>query len=205
MIKSCTATVLLVATMSGVLTACGSGSNAHTTPPVPAASSTAVPQPAGTEINPPGDIPDNQAFVSYSPGAGTYKIEVPEGWARTVNGSTVSFTDKLNTVTIERSSASAAPTVASATSIDVPALKASVPKFTLGTISTFSRPGGPGVLITYTADSAPDPVTNKVVRDDVQRYVFWRNGQQVVITLSAPKGSDNVDPWARITGSFRWV
>ncbi len=34
------------------------------------------------EINPPGDIPDSQAFVRFTSPAGGYSLEVPEGWAR---------------------------------------------------------------------------------------------------------------------------
>jgi hypothetical protein len=47
-------------------------------------------------------------------------------------------------------------------------------------------------------------VTGKSVTEAVQRYEFWRSGQEVVLTLSAPQGSDNVDPWRTITDSFRW-
>src|ERR1700694_2356688 len=38
------------------------------------------------EVNPPGDIPDTQAFVKYSNAAGGYQVEVPAGWARTAAG-----------------------------------------------------------------------------------------------------------------------
>jgi hypothetical protein len=38
----------------------------------------------------------------------------------------------------------------------------------------------------------------------VERYEFWRAGHEVVLTLSAPVGSDNVDPWRKVTDSFAW-
>jgi hypothetical protein len=44
-----------------------------------------------------------------------------------------------------------------------------------------------------------------VVRDDVERYEFWRGDHEVVLTLSAPHGADNVDPWRTVTDSFRWT
>lgn len=66
------------------------------------------------------------------------------------------------------------------------------------------RAAGPAVLITYQAISAPDAVTGKSVTEAVERYEFWRGGQEVVLTLSAPQGADNVDPWRMITDSFRW-
>ena len=37
---------------------------------------------AEQEVNPPGDIPDNQAFVPYTSSSGGYTISMPEGWAR---------------------------------------------------------------------------------------------------------------------------
>jgi hypothetical protein len=52
--------------------------------------------------------------------------------------------------------------------------------------------------------SAPSAVTGKSVTEAVERYAFWRGGREVVLTLSGPMGSDNVDPWRKITDSFRW-
>lgn len=48
-------------------------------------------------------------------------------------------------------------------------------------------------------------MTGKVVSQDVQRYEFWKNGTTVSMTLAAPVGSDNVDPWSTVTNSFRWT
>jgi hypothetical protein len=59
-------------------------------------------------------------------------------------------------------------------------------------------------LITYRDDSPQNPVTGKVAVEDVQRYEFYRSGTEVALTLSAPVGSDNVDPWRKITDSFAW-
>ena len=73
-----------------------------------------------------------------------------------------------------------------------------------GSLTTVTRKAGPAVLIAYRADSAADPVTGRVVRDDVERYAFSRNGKQATLTLSAPVGSDNVDPWKVVTDSFTW-
>ena len=53
-----------------------------------------------TESNPPGDIPDNTQFVPYQAKAG-WSVSVPEGWARSTSGTTVTFTDKLNTVQVD--------------------------------------------------------------------------------------------------------
>lgn len=158
-----------------------------------------------TESNPPGDIPDNQAFVTYRGVGGHYTVEVPEGWARTSSGTSAAFTDKLNAITAVETAVPSAPTVASATATQVPALSSSVPKFQLVKVATFTRAGGAGVLITYLDDSPANPVTGKVVRDAVESFLFWKNGQLVTLSLSGPQSADNVDPWAKVSGSFRWT
>ena len=71
--------------------------------------------------------------------------------------------------------------------------------------STVSRPAGPAVLIRYSGYSQPDPVTGKAYTDAVERYEFYRNGTEAIVTLSAPSGADNVDPWRTVTNSFRWL
>jgi hypothetical protein len=168
-----------------------------------AASSPTGAAPAGTETPPPGDIPDSTVYVAYRAGSGQYEVKVPEGWARTAGTAGVSFTDKLNTNTIQTSRA-AAPTWASARA-EVPAIQRSVHSFVLAGLSTVSRPAGTAVLIRYSADSQPDPVTGKVYKDAIERYEFYRNGTEAVVILAGPAGADNVDPWRTVTNSFRWL
>jgi hypothetical protein len=60
-------------------------------------------------------------------------------------------------------------------------------------------------VIRYSADSQPDPVTGKVYRNSVERYEYYRNGTEAIVTLTAPAGADNVDPWRQVTDSFRWL
>jgi hypothetical protein len=155
-------------------------------------------------VTPPGDIPDNQAFVAFAPPGGQYSIKVPEGWARTDAGEATTFTDKLNTIRVELKPSPAPPSVQSAQAQDVPAIAAKSRCFEVPKVSTVQRRSGPAVLITYRADSAPDPVTGKVIHDDVEQYQFWKAGTEAVITLSSPQGSDNVDPWRTVTDSFAW-
>ena len=189
--------------------ACSGGSGG--TPAAPPASTapagagaTASTTPAATETPPPGDIPDTTVYVAYRPASGQYRVKVPEGWARTVSPAGVSFTDKLNTITI-RTVRAAAPEAASARSTEVPQIQGSAHGFSLTGISTVSRPAGTVVLIRYSADSQPDPVTGKVFRDAVERYEFYRNGTEAVVILAGPAGADNVDPWRTVTDSFRWL
>jgi hypothetical protein len=168
---------------------------------------TPKPTPRQTESNPSGDIPDQQVFVAYSPPKAHFSVKVPEGWARSQTPAGVRFTDKLNSITVREAPAPAATSAASAASAAsavVPQLAAQVPAFAPGKVSTVTRTGGPAVLITYLTDSAPDQVTDKVVRDAVECYSFWRAGHEVVLTLSGPSGADNVDPWKIVTDSLRW-
>ena len=160
--------------------------------------------PNGPEVNAAGDIPDNQVFVDYRPPTGGYSVTVPEGWSRQDDGGAVTFTDKLNRIRVETVGAPSAPTVASVTQTDLPPIRAAAQRFEAGTVKTVTRRAGLAVLATSRADAPPDPVTGKVVHDDVERYVFWKDGKAVVLTLSGPMGADNVDPWRIVTDSFTW-
>lgn len=161
--------------------------------------------PNGPEVSPPGDIPDNQAFVAYSPAGGGFTVKVPEGWARTATASGVTFTDKLNAVTVNKPVAGAAPSTARATSTDIPRLAKTVKGFAAPHASIVTRTAGPVLRITYLADSAADPVTGRTHRNAVERFVFYRSGRRAVLTLGGPTGADNVDPWKIVSDSFRWA
>lgn len=162
---------------------------------------------APTESNPPGDIPDNQVYVTHRPTGRSFTgftVKVPEGWARTDQGSTTVFTDKLNTVKITAVSASSTPTIGSVTNTVVPQLRSQVSKFAAPEVSEVTRHAGRVVLLTYQGDSVKDPVTGKVVRDAFERYAFHRAGHEVDLTLSGPVKADNVDPWRIVSDSFAW-
>jgi hypothetical protein len=176
--------------------ACGGGP-AGTAPQQPAGGTTA-------EVNPKADIPDNQSYVLFSPASGGFTVKVPEGWARTDEGSAVTFTDKLNRIRLEAVVAPAPPTVDSARATGLASIKGVTAGYQGGEVTTVQRPAGGAVLIRYQAAAAPDPVTGKVVRDAVERYEFWRGGTEAIIVLSGPATADNVDPWRVITDSFRW-
>jgi hypothetical protein len=159
--------------------------------------------PVAAEDNPPGDIPDNQAFVAYKAPAG-FTVKIPEGWARVENPSMTSFTDKLNTIVLAWSNAATAPTVDSVQSTDVPALQSSEKAFELVKVSAVKLPSGDAVLVTYRANSEPNPVTGKQYRLDVLRYSLFNQGLRLDITLSSPVGADNVDPWNTVSRSVKW-
>jgi hypothetical protein len=173
------------------------------TPAAPAPATNA-PDPNAPEVIAAGDIPDNQVFVPVVPAGATFTVSVPQGWARSSDGAAIVFTDKFNSVRIESRPLAAAPDVASVRAQDVPALQRSAPGFALGDVQTVQRSSGTAVLLTYTATSAPSAVTGKSVTEAVERYAFWRGGTEVVLTLAGPQGSDNVDPWRKVTDSLRW-
>jgi len=203
---------LAAASVAGavMIAACSGSSNTATATSSASGSTSAsstngsAPNPNAPESNPSGDIPDNQAYVAYTVVAGPFTVKVPEGWSRTDAGGVVTFTDKLNSIRLEVVAAATAPTTATATAGEVPAIQAAAKSFEAGTVSSVSRAGGDAVLITYKADSAPDPVTGKVVHLEVERYEFWKGGKEAILTLSGPVGADNVDPWKTVTNGFGW-
>ena len=198
-------TAVVVAGLALLAGACGSGGaspyggSTPTTATPPSEASRNAP-----EVNPAGDIPDNQVFVPYSPPGGRFTVKVPEGWGRTARAGTVSFTDKLNTISMDTRPAPAAPTVASARQAELPAIRSASRRYEPGSVTQVRRAGGNVVLVTFKADASADPVTGKVVHDAVERYEFWRGGTEAILTLAGPVGADNVDPWRIVSDSFRW-
>jgi hypothetical protein len=187
--------VLLTLTAAVLVSGCGSsGSSAS---PTATGSST-------EDVSPLGDIPDNQVFVPYEPSDGSFTVKVPEGWARTDVADGASFTDKLNTVAVEQRNGRPEPTVDSVRTVELADVQANGSHVTLGDVETRSLPVGDVIHATYTADSAPDPVTGRTVVDDVELYVYWRDGTEVLLTLSGPHGADDVDAWREVSSSFAW-
>lgn len=160
--------------------------------------------PVAPEVNPPGDIPDNQAFVAYQSTAGHFQVKVPEGWSRATLKSTVDFSDKLNSVSIKWAPSPQAPTVEQAKTTEAQALSRTELAFKLVGVQQVSLPGGQAVLIKYQENSDPNPVTGKQYRMDVLRYEFYKSGTQANLTLTSPVGADNVDPWKIVSESFKW-
>ncbi|MFE6031220.1 hypothetical protein [Streptomyces niveus] len=188
-----------LALTAGGVAGCGSGSSSGG-----GSSNGTTGAPAPVESNPAGDIPDDQAFVAYTPPAGGFTVKVPEGWARSTRGGSTVFTDKLNRIEIAAVETPEAPSPASVTAKTVPVLRKKVPAFSPGKSSTVTRQAGQAVLLTYRGDSAPDEVNGKTVHDAFERYTFYQQGHEVDLTLSGPVGADNVDPWRIVSDSLRW-
>ena len=187
------------------LAACSSRSSSAVRPATsPVAPTTSLAQaPVAVESNPPGDIPDNLAFVTFHDPGGRFSFSHPEGWVQSDTAGGVQFSDKLNGVTVTSGAGSAVPTVASARTRDVPALAAAQQAFTLTSVSAVTKPGGMGVLIVYRRNSSADPVTGRQYRDEVQRYELASGGREVVMELFGPVGADNVDAYATMIRSVK--
>jgi hypothetical protein len=194
--------IVAIAGCSGTSTADKSGPGS---PPASRTSGSPAPgeTPVPAESNPPGDIPDNLAFVSYTNAPGRYRFVHPEGWAETQSGVSVEFTDKLNGVNATSLAASAAPTEQSARQQDVPRLQGTQKAFELRSVTAVTLPGGSAVRIVFRRNSDPDPVTGRQHRDEVEEYVVFRAGREVRLDLFGPVGADNVDAYRTMSQSLR--
>ncbi|HEV7523994.1 MAG TPA: hypothetical protein VGP92_03475 [Acidimicrobiia bacterium] len=199
--------------LTAVLAACGSSKTASPSTSSTTAASTSTggtpttvaagPNPNAKEQLPPGDIPDNQVYVLYTPSTGGYSLKYPQGWAKRVSTGGTTFVQNFNSITVSTTKSASAPSVTSARATAAAQLS-SLPGFHLGTVDTVTRPAGRVVRLVYNATSATDAVTGKSVTLDVERYLFWHKGTLVTLTLSSAKGSDNVDPWKTVTDSLTW-
>lgn len=159
--------------------------------------------PALAEKNPPGDIPDSQVFIDYHSPRG-FTLKVPEGWARSDAPDGVSFVDKLDGIVVIISSAKVAPTVETVKRDYVPMMEKNGRAMKVGGVRAVKLPAGDAILISYSSNSEPNPVTNKQVRLENHRYLYFKDGKMAELDLYAPFGADNVDQWRLMSQSFRW-
>jgi hypothetical protein len=199
--RSSVSLAVVAAAAVAVLAGCGASATSTSSgaSTASAASGTAAP-----ESNSAGDIPDTQVFVPFTPPTKLFTVSVPEGWAQTTDGVATVFTDKLNAVRIEMRPALVPLTPDVIRQQELPRIQSSSPGYRFGAISVVQRKSGPVFLVTYQATSPPNEVTGKSGVDAVERYEFWRDGHEAILTLSGPLGADNVDPWRTITDSLQW-
>ena len=160
-------------------------------------------QPLKPERNPPGDIPDNQVFIDYVSPLG-FSLKVPEGWARRDTPDGASFADKYGRITVIQTTAPKMPTVDAVKQTLLPDLAESLHAVTVTAVKPAKLPAGPAVLVSYGSNSDPNPVTNKAIRLENDRYYFWKDEKLVAVNFSAPAGADNADQWDIMAKSFRW-
>lgn len=151
-----------------------------------------------------GDIPDNQAFLTFRNLAAGYSIKYPEGWARTGPAHDVSFQDKNNIVHIVVGSG-AAPSLHSVAS-ELTRLKKTTPSLVVTAAPTkVTVKGTPEIKAVYTTESQPNQVTGKRVLLAVDRYELAQGGKRATVDLGTPKGVDNVDAYRMMIESFKWL
>jgi hypothetical protein len=156
------------------------------------------------EINPTGDIPDSQVFITYVSPVGGYELEVPEGWARTDKGGDVFFTDKLNGLSVQITNESSMPSTESIGSRQAKLLERAVRAFKITRIQKIKLRHGTAIRLAYESNSDPNPVTSKQVRLENSIYYYYRNGKLAAVRVWAPLGADNIDQWNLISNSFLW-
>jgi PsbP len=203
----------LVATLlTGLLaTGCGGGNGGSTASnPTSVKTSPRTAKQAGAETGVPaeaqaaatGDIPDNQAFLTYEDRAAGYSIRYPEGWARKGSGTDVTFQDRANVIHVVVAKGKP-PTPAGAIA-GLEKLKRGDPSVKASSAQAVTLGGSPVVKVTYTRLSAPDPVTGKRLPLTIDRYEYSRGGKVAIVDLGTPVGVDNVDAYRMISESFQW-
>lgn len=185
---------------------CGGGSSARHASGASAASQRspgAGEAPSDAQSAATGDIPDNQAFLTFTDPAAGYSIRYPEGWTRTSESGEVAFRDRANVIRVAVARG-AAPTAARLTA-EVARLRSADPTITAsGAPQRLTIEGSPVLKVTYTRLSKPDPVTGKRLPLTIDRYEYARAGNTATVDLGTPKGVDNVDAYRMISRSFRW-
>ena len=159
----------------------------------------AAEQPLKPEKNPPGDIPDNQVFIGYSSPLG-FSLKVPEGWARQDLPDGAAFADKYGRIIVTEITRATAPDPGTL----VPEVEKSARAVTVTKTKSVKLPAGQAVVVSYTSNSDSNPVTNKAIRLESDRYYLWKDGKLVTLNFSAPAGADNADQWDLMAKSFRW-
>jgi hypothetical protein len=157
---------------------------------------------APAEKNPPGDIPDSQVFIDYLSPQG-FLLKVPEGWARTDRNDGATFVDKLDGVMVSTSALGTPPTVDNVKAY-LQELATSERAVKVTSVQSEKLPAGQAIRIVYTSNSEPNDVTNKQIRLENERYLFFKDGKLVTVEFYAPKGADNADQWQLMSSSFRW-
>jgi hypothetical protein len=196
----------LLALSAVALTGAGCGSSKPSTAGSPAAGSPAASTSSALSADATsaatGDIPDNQNFLPYRSSSPRFQMVYPEGWTVKQTKDGVTFKEKNNLVRIAVASGPAPTTTVAQAQLAT--LKHSDPTLVPGAAKTVLFAGRPAVKITYTTQSAPNPVTGKSVTLMVDRYELDHNGQVATVDLGTPTGVDNVDAYKKMITSYRW-
>ncbi len=75
---------------------------------------------------------------------------------------------------------------------------------TVDKVATVTLPIGSALRADLHANSDPNPVTTKQVRLEEAAWFVYRDGKLLTLTVWAPAGADNVDPWDLMSKSLTW-
>lgn len=204
----------IAVTLALAATGCGSSSSGTAASPSPgstvapgssaltSSAPSASQAPVPVESNPPGDIPDNLAFVLYTNPTAGYTFTHPEGWVQQENGAAVTLTDKLNGFSADTASIPTPLDEPTVRAQEVPRLAATETAFELVSVTAETLPAGSGVRVVYRRNSAPDPVTGRQVRAEVEEHLVAHGASAVRLALFGPVGADNVDAYRTMAQSL---
>ena len=150
-----------------------------------------------------GDVPDNAVFLTYKDPTLGFSIQYVEGWqvTRDPGGVTIRDKDSSELVQVVPPQSDVAGYVSGT---DLPALRQQT-GFSLIRQDTVRVGTKSFIHLVYDIPSPPDPVTGKQVPSAVDRYYVPGPSGLAVVSLSTPKGVDNVDAFRQMIESFKWV
>jgi hypothetical protein len=198
----CTAAVVVGLLLSGCSSSSSGGGSTS------GSGSDAGANPSSTFVPASGTAPTGVLFPVYTNKDAGYSFEYPGGWRVAEKGSEVRIARFGNAVTAVIRPRPHAPFYKGyqkqletmlkqnddkiISKIDQPAkeIKVGKDKVTMAVIEQV-RPTGPG------ADSPKDTLI-------VNRYLFWKNGKLMLLSMSSVKGVDNNDAWNLMANSFKW-
>jgi hypothetical protein len=190
---------------SGVPSAASStaASSAAPTSSAPATEPSASQEPDTGTGTTTGDVPDNAVFLTYKDPALGFSIQYVEGWQVTRDPAGVTIRDKDSSEAVQVVPPQS-DVAAYVSGTDLPALRAQA-GFSLIKQDTVKIGSQSLVHLAYAIPSPPDPVTGKQVPSAVDRYYAPGPNGLAIVSLSTPKGVDNVDAFRQMIGSFKWA
>jgi hypothetical protein len=200
--------LLAVALAAGALALAGcSSSSSSTSGSAPASTTTTAGGSSAGYVPATGTADTGELFPTYTNRQAGYSLVYPGGWRVSEKGTDVRIARFGNSITV---------VVRPRTTLPSPKgyqaqLEALLAKHDPKLLSRIDQPAG---LFAVGKDKATKAVIEQVrptgappAPDETlvtYRYLFWKNGQLALLSLSSVKGIDNGAAFDLIAGSFRW-
>jgi len=150
-----------------------------------------------------GDVPDNAVFLAYHDSTFGFSIQYVEGWQVTRDPNGVSIRDKDSSEVIQVVPGQT-DVAAYISGTDLPGLQGQA-GFKLTKQDTIKVGAHYVNHLAFEILSPADAVTGKQVPSSVDRYYMPGQNGLAVVSLSTPKGVDNVDAFRQMVESFQWA